>query len=273
MEYFASEQTACEQPRRRRSWKLRSLGASLVVHTVAFVWFVRVWSWHLTPAAAKLPGAQGFGWFVRFLTFYSYTLQTITLGMATVDDWSKLLTGRSRLSRAADDLSCAVFALAHVVTIMFYTIQTATRSMVEGDVERPPWLNVSVHLYNTVVVWADLLTSHRTFSRTSERMSSGLVLAYTCYLQLCCHMNGRYPYPFMRNLKQPHGFIGTVATGMLLFAGAFRVGKAINRRVRAVTLSIGGDSDVITIRATKADALVRRAPRRSASGTPAGSKE
>lgn len=62
-----------------------------MVHTVAFLWFLRVWLWHLTPAASVLPGAQGWGWFVRFLTFYSYTLQTFTLGLAAADDWSKLV--------------------------------------------------------------------------------------------------------------------------------------------------------------------------------------
>ncbi|GBF96807.1 hypothetical protein Rsub_09663 [Raphidocelis subcapitata] len=268
--------TVSETRPRRRMMKLRSLEASLVVHTVAFCWFLRVWLWHLTPAAAHLPGAKGFGWFVRFLTFYSYTLQTFTLGVATADDWSRLLTGRpvSRYSRLADDLSSALFALAHVVTIMFYTIQTATQAMVEGDVVRPPWLNSSVHACNTVVAWADLLTSARSFSRRSERMSSVVVLAYVCYLQLCRQMNGVYPYPFLRNLRQPHGFIGTVTAGMLLFAGAFRVGAAINRRVRAVTLSIAGHGDTITIRATKSDtpraghayALVRRGGARKSGG-------
>jgi hypothetical protein len=84
----------------------------------------------------------------------------------------------------------------------------------------------------------------------------------------------------MRNLKEPHGFLGTAASGLLLFAGAFRVGKAINRRVRAVSLSIAGDSGTITICAAKAEvvapqralhghafAVVHRAPRRSASSS------
>ncbi len=66
-----------------------------MVHTVAFAWFARVWLWHLTPAARGLPGARGFGWFVRFLTFYSYTLQTATLGVATASDWSRLVRARA----------------------------------------------------------------------------------------------------------------------------------------------------------------------------------
>ena len=82
-------------------WLHRSLEASLVVHTLAFVWFARVWLWHLTPAAAVLPGAQGFGWFIRFLTFFSYTMQTVTLGIATADDWSKLVRGAGEDTAAA----------------------------------------------------------------------------------------------------------------------------------------------------------------------------
>lgn len=70
-----------------------------MVHTVAAVWFLRVWLWHLTPAAAPLPGRQGFGWFVRFLTFYSYTIQTVTLVIASVDDWSKLVRARPSVGR------------------------------------------------------------------------------------------------------------------------------------------------------------------------------
>lgn len=74
----------------------RSLEVSLVVHTLSFAWFARVWLWHLTPAASGLPGAHGFGWFLRFLTFYSYTLQTIALGVATADDWCKLVRASGR---------------------------------------------------------------------------------------------------------------------------------------------------------------------------------
>jgi hypothetical protein len=92
----------------------------------------------------------------------------------------------------------------------------------------------------------------------------------------------------MRSLREPHGFIGTVAVGMLLFAGAFRVGKAINRRVRAVSLSVAGGGGTITIRAaTQGDggvagrgswqghayALVRRAPRAAAAVAAPAAKE
>lgn len=210
------------------------------MHAVAFSWFAFVWCWHLTPAAAQLPGNHGFGWFFRFLTFYSFTLQTLQLGMATVDDWQRTWHGKSRWTKPTDDLACAIFAFTHVVSIMFYTIQSTTKLAVEGgNVQRPPWLDVSVHAFNTMVAWADLITSdRRTFSQTSERLSSVLVTVYLFYLMLCRHMNGRFPYPILNALSYPWGFMGLICSGLLLFVVAFRAGKVINRQLRHVSLSI-----------------------------------
>jgi hypothetical protein len=213
---------------------------SLVVHAVAFAWFAFVWTWHLTPAAAALPGNHGFGWFFRFLTFYSFSLQTLQLGMATLDDVARMRHGASAWSKPTDDLACAIFALTHVVTIMFYTIQSTTKLAVEGGhVSRPPWLDVSVHAFNTLVAWADLITSdRRSFSRTSERLSTLLVGAYLGYLMLCRHMNGRFPYPILNALSYPRGFTCLIACGLALFVAAFRAGKFLNTRLRHISLSI-----------------------------------
>jgi hypothetical protein len=212
----------------------------LVVHAVAFSWFAFVWFWHLTPAAAQLPGNQGFGWFFRFLTFYSFSLQTLQLGMATVDDLQRTWYGKSCWTKPTDDLACAIFAFTHVVSIMFYTIQSTTKLAVEGGhVQRPPWLDVSVHAFNTLTAWADLISSdRRTFSRTSERLSSVLVVVYLSYLMLCRHMNGRFPYPILNALSYPWGFSGLILAGLCIFVLAFRAGKLMNRKLRHINLSI-----------------------------------
>jgi hypothetical protein len=211
-----------------------------VFHAVCFGWFAYVWTWHTSADAQKLPGASGFGWFLRYLTFYSYTLQTITLGLATLDDISLWLTGTSKWTQTVDDLACAIFALTHVVSIMFYSIQSATKLAVEGGhIQRPPWLDLSVHAFNTLVAWVDLLNSnHRTFSKTSERLSSVLVMVYLCYILVCRHMNGRFPYPFLNAMPMPVGFLAITCAGLALFAGAFRLGKLINTKLRTVSLSI-----------------------------------
>lgn len=38
---------------------------AFMFHAFALIFYVRTWMWHTTPAAAGLPGAQGFGWFFR----------------------------------------------------------------------------------------------------------------------------------------------------------------------------------------------------------------
>lgn len=38
---------------------------AFIFHAFALLFYVRTWLWHTTPAAAVLPGAQGFGWFFR----------------------------------------------------------------------------------------------------------------------------------------------------------------------------------------------------------------
>lgn len=73
-----------------RTWRLtiRRLAArrflsrgdvAFVFHMICLITYVRVWMWHTTAAAAVLPGSKGFGWFFRYLTFYSYTLQLLQL--------------------------------------------------------------------------------------------------------------------------------------------------------------------------------------------------
>ncbi len=61
----ASQRSAALRNHRHGSRSL-SEEAAFVLHAVALLLYVRVWLWHLTPAAYKLPGATGFGWFFRY---------------------------------------------------------------------------------------------------------------------------------------------------------------------------------------------------------------
>ena len=67
-----------------------------VFHLLAFLWFSRVWAWHLGEQASKLPGSKGFGWFFRYLTFCSFTAQTATLALCCAAHLSR----RARVARA-----------------------------------------------------------------------------------------------------------------------------------------------------------------------------
>ena len=129
----------------------------------------------------------------------------------------------------SDDLSCALFGLANVVTVMYYAIDAAggRDSLVEGgNIARPAWLGFSVHVFNAMVAWADILTaSPRTFSKRAEWLSMGTALVYNVWIVLCSYMNGAFPYPFLNDLPQPQGFLGVSGVSIVLFFVLFRCGK------------------------------------------------
>lgn len=112
---------------------------------------------------------------------------------------------RIALSAWADDLSCAVFGLANVVTIMYYILEATTKDIVEGGgIERPPWLGFAVHLGNSITAWLDmLLAPRRSFSKRSSRLSMALVAIYIVWILLSRHFNGAFPYPFLNKLPFP----------------------------------------------------------------------
>lgn len=236
---------------------LLRLGARALVVS----WLAVVWLWHLTPAAALLPGASGYLWFCRYLTFYSFSLQLLAQALALAHDAARSHhhhrhtrsgsngkghrhpptppSSLAALARWADDLGCAVFCFAHVVTLMFHIIQSATGGKaVEGaHIDRPPWLDASVHRLNAAAAWFDvaLLTPRggRSFSRSGERLSALLVALYCSVLAASRFLNGSFPYPFMNAMRQPHGYLVVCGGGMIIFGSAFKLGRAIAGGIRA----------------------------------------
>jgi len=283
----------------------------LAARGLVLTWLAAVWLWHLTPRASVLPGATGHLWFFRYLTFYSLTLQLAATALAAAREgggqWRRRRgragegaagTSSKSLARWADDLGCAAFCFAHVVTLMFHIIQRATGGRaVEGAhlgervffcfflfffpvsvffcggastlarkklgfersplfrpplplkkprthttppsnlKDRPFWLDASVHRLNTLAAWADLAllsdAGARSFSRPGERLSAFLVALYCAVLASSKWLNGAFPYPFMNAMKQPGGFMVVCGGGMVIFGGAFRVGRAVGKGLRA----------------------------------------
>lgn len=116
-------------------------------------------------------------------------------------------TRSKQLNHWADDLSCALFGLANVVTAMYYLIDATNGkgALVEGgEIQRPAWLGFSVHVFNSLVAWADILCAHpRSFSQTAGRLSVGIVAFYTVWILTCSHFNGAFPYPILNQLPWP----------------------------------------------------------------------
>ena len=216
--------------------------AVALFHAAVFTYQATVWAWHWSPAAAALPGARGFGRFFRYLTFYSYTLQTAAFGLSAASAALPLAPrARVGLCRAADDAACAVFGLANVVTVLYYSLEAATAAVVEGGpVARPPWLGRSVHLWNAVAAWTDLLVAHpRSFSPRAARLSHAAAGTYTAWLLVVRVASGTFPYPILNALPMPAGYVGLTATALALFAGLFALGRRLSTPLVRVKAKAG----------------------------------
>lgn len=200
-------------------------------HAISFLIFMKVWGWHLSPQAQNHPGARGFGWFFRYLTFCSFTLQSVTLGLSALSDVVRQESPHKRwLAALADDLSCAVFALANAVTIMYIIVDRSTKGDVEGrGAERPAWLGFAVHELNSIIAWTDLAVGHpRSFSRRSTAISLFLATFYLGWIVTCSHFNGVFPYPFLNRMPWPQGFLSVAVAAIILFFLLFRAGKLLS---------------------------------------------
>uniref|UniRef100_A0A061QQ72 Uncharacterized protein n=1 Tax=Tetraselmis sp. GSL018 TaxID=582737 RepID=A0A061QQ72_9CHLO len=198
---------------------------------------MRVWLWHTSEEAEVLPGARGFGWFFRYLTFFGFTLQTLQLN-TVVAAWctisrQNLANGHGQWLRdAADTLSCTAFGFANVVTVMYHAVrltQGADGAVEGGHIERPPWLGFTVHNLNAAVAWVHLFLSPHSFSPSAERLGVALALLYMLWILLCSYVNGGFPYPFLNRLPFPWGFLGTAVAAAAVFMAAFRTGRAVKR--------------------------------------------
>lgn len=202
---------------------------AFMFHAFALIFYVRTWMWHTTPAAAGLPGAQGFGWFFRYLTFCSYTLQMVQLAVCCMAHVSRQPKRKRRLTELADQLSCALFGIANTVTALFFAIEKSTNGLVEGGAaDRPAWLNMAVHVVNSLVAWLDLLiVEERSFKGSSRHLALLFAVAYCTWLLVVRQRFGKFPYPILNNLPFPLGYASFVLLGFVVVLFAFHLGKAV----------------------------------------------
>lgn len=218
---------------------LQDVGTILRMATCAY--FVHVWLWHTSPEAAQMKGANEYGWFFRYLTFCSFTLQTVQLFSASLLDLTKEGTNL-QLRRVVDDLSCLTFSTANAVTIMYYTIEAMTNNVNESPSDCAfMWVDNVVHFGNCVVAWVDMLTGRpRSFSPRAQNWTIIFALSYAVWILIVKSAGGRYPYPFLETLPFPGGFLMVAIFGASLQLTAFRLGRFLCRRI---TVLVGKSKD------------------------------
>lgn len=159
---------------------------------------------------------------------------------------------RLRLKRTADDLSCAVFVLANIVTLLFYTIETLQPGgIISKTMGTPvPWINYSVHLLNSIVAWTDIVICHprrHAFNALCRiwiavcRFSWGAFgamgtfgVGYGCWIYFIKTKTGSYPYGFLNKIPHPYGFFMMIPVVALLMATLFTLGKFLSSRTKHI---------------------------------------
>lgn len=204
-----------------------------VFHIVAFIQTFSVWFWHFTPASSYLPAWRLYGFFFRYLTFCTYTLQTIYLGSAIISDFTdgkkfgafKLFSGR---------LAGMAFAMTNVVTVMYYGVMQQFPAPIEGsNVDRPPFLNLAVHCINAIIGWGDLLiTNNMNLSKNVLKMTYLYATLYTSWMQHIKMRTGLYPYPFLDKLPFPIGPIAITAIAFVAVLAFFKIGNMVRNTLR-----------------------------------------
>lgn len=144
---------------------------------------------------------------------------------------------RLKLKRVADDVSCSVFVLANAVTILFYAIEAFVPGGVTSKSLGVPikWVNMSVHLLNSVVAWTDIIISHpRRFGRRSFAMTVCFSLGYLIWLLIIKSKSGKYPYGFLNVLPEPYGLLFVALADVVVKTLLFLFGRKLSQMTRFV---------------------------------------
>lgn len=209
-----------------------SNGARLLFHLISFISFLYIFCWHVGSKAATFEQSKDFGWFFKYLTFCGFTFQMIAFLVSFISD---LFPQANRTSFLADNLSCASFVIANLITVMFWCLLLITKDPVDQDVrrgelllQRPPfWLSIFLHLVNAIVAWIDILVANRRFSKLSLHAALVFGFLYCIWMQICATKNKGYPYPFLNALPEPEGLIGISLVGLSLMLLFFWVGAKV----------------------------------------------
>lgn len=76
--------------------------------------------------------------------------------------------------------------------------------MMPPDIEfhLPFWLDVSMHLAPSLVLWVDFFCFSPAFPAhvSPFKVYAVVTTVYSSWIEYCSHMNGSFPYPFLNHL-------------------------------------------------------------------------
>eukprot|EP00210_Caulerpa_lentillifera_P008853 g8447.t1 len=171
-----------------------------------------------------------FGGPFRYLTICVFTLQVFQLiAVSFVDCVPYGL--RLEVKQFADDMSCATFVLANLVTVLYYTIEAVVPGgLFSASLDKSSaWIDISMHFLNSVAAWADIIISYpRRFSFRSLQLIGCFSFWYTMWISLIKYKSGAYPYGFLNTMPEPIGLLLMIGIAVVMIILFFHTGRKLS---------------------------------------------
>ena len=118
---------------------------------------------------------------------------------------------------------------------MYYGIRWADSRGLDPPETRIVWVNQTVHVWNSVVAWSDVLLSHpRLFSASDRLLVVIYTICYSTWLLLLKLLTDEFPYPFLNKLPPLLGWFAVCAAGSVFMLSFFALAKVLRRLCSAV---------------------------------------
>lgn len=133
-------------------------------------------------------------------------------------------------------LACVALSIGSTITTMYYTIRYVSPRGLDPPETRILWINQTLHIWNSIVAWLDVLLSHpRRFSKLETRAVVVFIVTFASWLWVVWGVDGRFPYPFMNAFQPMVGWSVTIGSATMLIFGYFYLGRLIKKSCRGLT--------------------------------------
>ncbi|XP_054269413.1 androgen-dependent TFPI-regulating protein-like [Macrosteles quadrilineatus] len=165
---------------------------------------------------------------LRYLTNWTFTLQTIYFLVALVEDVLSVFKGQERLKDKVNKFKNYFFTvlvapMALLVSIVFWGIWSVDRNLIFPtvlDKYLPPWINHSLHTTTSVVVLLEMYLCFHKYPSFKPALL-GITLYLLCYsvcLMLTYYQSGAWLYPVFKTLNWTLRITFCLATYVLAIA-------------------------------------------------------
>ncbi|KAI9029066.1 FAR-17a/AIG1-like protein [Phycomyces nitens] len=182
----------------------------------------------------KIPFPLGFGGLFQFLTIISLTASTVTFTLQILRFFFP-----KQLQGAYQTISSLATPMEGLVSLMYWPMMLHSRDLLVpkgSPFDLPLVLDLSLHLWPTVILYIDLFLFNTEYKRSRENVTAIYVFCalYFFWSSYCESVNGFWVYPFLGLFSVPGraAFFVVCAT---VCVGIYELGSAIHSKIHTVS--------------------------------------